>query len=251
MKQRLIYAALTVLTLCAPVTVVAQTYQAGSLPAQEILDIVRDGGFDPLGQPLRRGPNYVLRAVDGSDREVRVVINARSGDIVSVTPVTTAARVPPGGSMGPYERMAPGYVPPGPPAAYRNGPPVVYEDDEPVYGRPRVPSAPPASGFNAPTQTPAEADEDDAALNPRPLHSTEIPPPAGQDGLLPPPPERFPQRAAPPIAKPKPVKRAAVTPPKSAPLPKPRPASSEPPPSAEANAPPPANDKSDEVEVPH
>ena len=42
-------------------------------------------------------------------------------------------------------------------------------------------------------------------------------------GMLPPPPERFPQRAA-PAAPPKPVKRAAAVPPKQAPLPKPKPA---------------------------
>ena len=30
---------------------------------------------------MRRGPNYVLRAIDDNDREVRVVVDARSGDI--------------------------------------------------------------------------------------------------------------------------------------------------------------------------
>jgi hypothetical protein len=47
--------------------------------------------------------------------------------------------------------------------------------------------------------------------------------PGPQDGMLPPPPERFPQRALPPAAKPAPPKRAAAAPPKQAPLPKPRP----------------------------
>jgi hypothetical protein len=246
----------------------AQGINPGTLPPQEILGIVQDGGFDPLGQPVRRGPNYVLRAVDDSDREVSVVINARTGGIVSVTPVTTASRVPPGGSIGPYERITPGYVPPGPPG-YRGAPTVIYEDDEPVYARPPAPGAPlprgatarstsrnaPTPGYGMRTQAPADVEDDDAPDS-RPLRSTEIPPPAEkQDGLLPPPPERFPQRAAPAApAKPKPVKRAAATPPKSAPLPKPRPADMEKtaPSSPDETAPPADSiNKSDPAAVPH
>ena len=87
---------------------------AAALPPHEILTILRSTGFDPLGQPVRRGPNYVLRAIDDNDREVRVVVSARSGDVLSVTPMQTASRMPPprgGITMGPYERMPPGYVP--------------------------------------------------------------------------------------------------------------------------------------------
>src|SRR4029079_9168299 len=91
----------------------------GGCRPYKILRILRSTGLDPLGQPVRRGPNYVLRAIDDSDREVRVVVSARSGGVQSVTPIQTASRVPPGGSMGPYERMPPGYIPPG---AYRSGP---------------------------------------------------------------------------------------------------------------------------------
>jgi hypothetical protein len=232
----MLYATLAMLAMSAPALAepmrLAQAYERGTLPPEEILDILRSGGFDPLGQPLRRGPNYVLRAVDDTDREVRVVINARSGDILSVTPVATASRLPPSGSMGPYERMAPGYLPPGPPGVYRGGPPVVYEDDGPPpgYGRPPAPVPNVRSGSVRPPNPNAarlDPDEEDASppLNSRPLRSGEIPPPAGgQDGLLPPPPERFPQRAAPPAPpKPKPAQRAAAAPPKTAPLPKPRP----------------------------
>jgi hypothetical protein len=62
-----------------------------------------------------------------------------------------------------------------------------------------------------------------------------------RSGMLPPPPERFPQRAAPP-AQPKPVKRAAAAPPKQAPLPKPKPAATSDvaPPAAPQAAPDPA-----------
>ena len=66
------------------------------VPPYEVLTIVRSAGLDPIGQASRRGPIYVLRAIDDDDREVRVVVDARYGDIVSITPVMTASRdVPP------------------------------------------------------------------------------------------------------------------------------------------------------------
>ena len=101
---------------------------------------LRSTGLDPIGQPVRRGPNYVLRAIDDNDREVSVVINARSGDILSVTPVQTASRMPPprgGVSMGPYERMPPGYIPPGA-AAAATALPVADDDDDAAAARLRL-----------------------------------------------------------------------------------------------------------------
>lgn len=243
MTRRMLGVMIAMFAFIAPAA--AQSRDVGALPPDEILGIVRDGGFDPLGQPVRRGPNYVLRAVDDTDREVSVVVNARSGDILSVTPVRTASRITPSGSTGP--RMAPGYVPPG---AYR-GAPMIIEDDEPVYRRPPapIPNAPP--GYSARPQTPGAAPgyvarppqaEDDDGPSPndtRAIRPSKIPPPAGgQDGLLPPPPERFPQRAAPAAPpKPKPVQRAAAAPPKSTPLPKPRPSNAETPPPAVRSTP--------------
>jgi cell division septation protein DedD len=61
------------------------------LPPFEILTIVRSTGLDPLGQPLRRGSAYVLRAVDGYGEEVRVTVDARRGEILSVQPVVPVA----------------------------------------------------------------------------------------------------------------------------------------------------------------
>ena len=215
---------------------------AGGLPPHEILSILRSTGLDPLGQPVRRGPNYVLRAIDDNDREVRVVVSARSGDVLSVTPVQTASRMPPprgGVTMGPYERMPPGYVPSdadrsAPPAGYRAGAPV---DDETTmsrvgYDNPNAPRPPaPMPGALPPSRSsnaaplprggamPRERDDDVSSLS-EPNVITADP---DRSGMLPPPPERFPQRAA-PAAPPKPVKRAAAAPPKQAPLPKPKPA---------------------------
>jgi hypothetical protein len=222
-KQRWVFA-IVMLVLPASASAeplrVAQA-EAGILPPREIFEVLNSEGFDPLGQPVRRGPNYVLRAVDDTDREVNVVINARSGAIVSVTPVRTASRMPPGVGLAPPDRVAPGYLPP---RTYRGAP--VVEDDEPIVRPPAsVPQRPPSYVARPPGYVPPVVDEDAPPVSGA-VRSTELPPPAGQQqGLLPPPPERFPQRAAPATPlKPKPVQRAAATPVKPTPLPKPKPA---------------------------
>jgi hypothetical protein len=233
-KRNMIYAALAGLVLAGPAA--AQVYGPGGLlPPHEIVRMLRSSGLEPLGQPLRRGPNYVLRAIDDYDREVSVVVSARSGEVLSVTVGETASRLPPparGGGLtfGPYERMAPGAMPPGamppgamppgamPPGAmrpggYPAGAPLVDEDEPNIAAHPdtprppaALPGAPPVRSSNAAPPTPSviTADPD-------------------RSGLLPPPPERFPQRAA-PVVPAKPIKRAAAAPPKAAPLPKPKPA---------------------------
>jgi len=65
----------------------AQATPADVLPAYEILNSVRSLGFRPTTQALRRGPYYVLHAIDRRGVEVRVVADAQLGDIVSVAPV--------------------------------------------------------------------------------------------------------------------------------------------------------------------
>ena len=234
-KRSMIFTALAVLALSTPA--VAQGYPPGAMPPgamppHEILTMLRSTGFDPIGQPVRRGPNYMLRAIDDNDREVNLVINARSGDIVSVTPIQTASRMPPGVSMGPYERMAPGYVPPAGSRGY--GPPVVDDDDDAPpppgfgYGAPRPPGSMPGAlprSSNAAPPPPRGGttmrDGDDAPMSGTPNVITADP---DRGGVLPPPPERFPQRVAPAAPpKPKPAIREAAAPPKAAPIPKPKP----------------------------
>jgi len=56
---------------------------AGGLPPHEILTIIRSTGFEPLGRPVRNGQTYVLRAIDPYDMEVRLIVDARTGRIVS------------------------------------------------------------------------------------------------------------------------------------------------------------------------
>ena len=65
----------------------AQATAADALPAYEILNNVRALGFRPTTQALRRGPYYVMHAIDPRGMEVRVVADAQLGDIVSVAPI--------------------------------------------------------------------------------------------------------------------------------------------------------------------
>lgn len=188
------------------------------LPAHEIATIVRSAGFIPMSPAMRRGESYVLRASAPDGREMRVTVNARRGGIVSAVPVGPAEDAMPGERLGPYERIAPpGYIAaPEPPGVYRSGPPVVYEGDRPVIFERRPMEAIP----NAPPRGPRVGARD---IQPD-LTDPDI---MREEGALPPPPERFPQRAAPqpaqkPAAKPAPVKRAAAPPP-ATPLPKPKP----------------------------
>jgi len=178
----------------------------GLLPAPEIAAIVRSAGFEPLSPAMRRGDSYVLRAARRDGREVRLVISARSGEIVSATPVVAAG--PGGERLGPMDGP-PGYVPP----------PIIHERDIPM----RRPLA------NVPRSPDGLVPEMDEPMPPSGAAPNVPREERGEHGLLPPPPERFPPRAAPapappqkPAAKPAPVKRASATP-----LPKPRPAGSE------------------------
>jgi len=289
----------------------------GGLPPYEVITIVRSAGLDPIDRPVRRGPNYVLHAIGQNDQEVRVIVDARRGEIVRIVPTMSASRMPPprgGYSMGPYERMdgygparsAPGY---GAPDSYRTGARPVDPDDEeddpsyqsaprppgnvpggaqrPGYAPPPAPRTgyadpppviratppagagvargndlPPPSGGTGASAYPSAPPAPRAATA-YPPRSTDlppsrdprlanVPPQGGRDGMLPPPPERFPQRAAPAAEKkepPKPVKRAAATAapkPAAAPVPKPKPAT---PASVSAPAAPPATPATPAPEV--
>ncbi len=135
----------------------AQAVEYGGLPPYEIVTIVRSAGLDPLDRPVRRGPNYELHAIGQDDQEVRVIVDARRGQIVRVVPTMTASRAPAGAArggytMGPYERMdgtarpAPGYAAPGN-SRYgaRSVDPDDDEDDPSYQTAPRPPANVPGS----------------------------------------------------------------------------------------------------------
>lgn len=59
---------------------------ADAVPAYEIITALREMGLEPRTLPLRRGPYYVLHALDPRGIRMRVVADAHFGDIISVTP---------------------------------------------------------------------------------------------------------------------------------------------------------------------
>jgi hypothetical protein len=222
--KRILFGALASLTLLAsPASAepqrLAQGFAPDVLPPYEIMTIVRSTGLHPLDRPLRRGPTYVLHAVGRRGHELRVVVDARFGDILSVRPVATAWRGPPGLTYGPYERVPPRYVQP--PDVYGNAPP---DDDEvppSIFGpRPRATLPPPRVSAAPPPDDPITAPRSDRPIRePRVIPAT---PEADLNGPLPPPPERFQRRPSlPAAAKPAPKRAAAVD--TRPPLPKPRP----------------------------
>ena len=140
-----------------------------------------------------------------NDREVSVVVNARSGDVLSVTPVQTASRMPPprgGVTMGPYERMPPGYVPPAAIAPERRLMTMTTSRTSSTIrtrrarrvrcpARRRCVRAMPRRCLRAVVRC-------SAATSASPLSEPNvITADPDRSGMLPPPPERFPQRAAP------------------------------------------------------
>jgi hypothetical protein len=65
--------------------------EAATRPAYEIITTLISMGIYPIGEPVRRGPYYILHAYDRRGIEVRVVADARFGDILSVAPATNGA----------------------------------------------------------------------------------------------------------------------------------------------------------------
>jgi hypothetical protein len=91
-KPLAICAGLWLLGVAAAETAAAQTIYGSpelsdpALPPYEIMSIVRSTGLTPLTRPMRRGPYYVLVAVDRVGRQMRVVVDAQLGDIVNLRP---------------------------------------------------------------------------------------------------------------------------------------------------------------------
>ena len=56
------------------------------LPPMEIIAIVRESGFSPLGSPQQRGLVYTMSVIDRGGDDGRLVIDARSGRIIRFIP---------------------------------------------------------------------------------------------------------------------------------------------------------------------
>src|SRR5215212_3904965 len=59
----------------------------GPMPTENVFDMVRQMGLEPLGAPVRNGSVYIQRAADYYGRPLRVVVDASRAQVVSVAPV--------------------------------------------------------------------------------------------------------------------------------------------------------------------
>ncbi|HEY2137785.1 MAG TPA: hypothetical protein VGH49_18010 [Xanthobacteraceae bacterium] len=74
-----------------------------ALPPFQIMAIARSTGFDPISRPIRSGRTYVMRALDPYDVEVSLVVDARTGRLVSARQVAAPPYAARRGPMpGPY-----------------------------------------------------------------------------------------------------------------------------------------------------
>lgn len=83
------------------------------LPPDQVMSVLRSGGFSPLGRVTQRGWIYTVAALDRSGEDGRLIIDARTGQIIRFIPAQAVD-----------ERLMAAYGPPGPPpvayAGYEN-----------------------------------------------------------------------------------------------------------------------------------
>jgi len=118
-----------------------RVYDPG-LPPHEIMRIVRSTGLAPLTRPGRRGPYYMVVAANRSGGQMRVVVDAYSGEIVRINPMLVAGLYAPqvAAPYDPAPRVV--TVPPelrDPPPGY--GPNARFDDGVPPVPPRSVPSA--------------------------------------------------------------------------------------------------------------
>jgi hypothetical protein len=78
----------------------------GPMPAEDVFEMVRAMGLEPIGRPVRNGPYLIQRASDFYGKPMRVTIDAARAQVVSVE----AAGGPPAIYGGPYAATGP-YAP--------------------------------------------------------------------------------------------------------------------------------------------
>lgn len=107
----------------------AQVYAVTDiLPPQEITAIVRQAGLQPISRPVWRPGRYVLHAIDRYGRTLRVVVDARMGEVIRAVPVDVYADIGPRG-YEPYPRPYYPRDPYGPAARPEPVPPTGMPDD--------------------------------------------------------------------------------------------------------------------------
>jgi hypothetical protein len=181
----------------------------GPLPPENVSEMVRQMGLEPVGAPVRSGPVYFQRAADYYGKPLRVVIDAHRAQVVMVEPIggpPMLHRGPYASAGAPYWRRPYGMsdeealAPPGSALAPRGQPPQA--------GLPPATQAKPVpkSAAIAPSQPPVPRKRPASA--PQQAAGSVEPLPAGPQASSPPVVEK-PANAAPPA----PEKPASAMPP--------------------------------------
>lgn len=141
MKHRwLLIAAAAGFLGCTPAN--AQMLAADILPPYEIVTIVRSMGLNPLERPRWRHGRYVMAATDRSGREVRVVVDAASGQVIRVVPIEVGYYSGPRGDGVRPDPYDPRYGAPPPPPRPIPSQPDYYYGQQPGYAPPRYQQQP-------------------------------------------------------------------------------------------------------------
>ena len=113
----------------------------GATTPDEVLSIIRSMDFEPLTMPLLRRQTYRVRAVDRDGEEVRIVVDARVGRVLSVTPLAPQLSRSPGYDAYNDDRRLQGNGFRGNPVQPRSG--NIPDEPQVIYGsRNREASAP-------------------------------------------------------------------------------------------------------------
>jgi hypothetical protein len=155
-----------------------QVTDTDALPAYEILTTMRLMGLSPTGEPVRRGPYYVLHAYDPRGIEVRVVADAQFGDILYIAPARALNT-----AYAPRYQRGPRiiHVPQPGESDDRHEPTASTNNHDEIVPLPRRRATPPADGPTPIRPTPrfkSKADAADKFDQPRDA-SSNAPPPAG------------------------------------------------------------------------
>jgi len=114
----------------------------GPLSPENVSEIVRHMGLEPVGAPVRSGPVYFQRAADYYGKPLRVVIDAHRAQVVMVEPVGAPTML----HRGPYASAGAPY--------WRRSYPYGMPDDDAIappgsvmapHGQPPQPGLPPAT----------------------------------------------------------------------------------------------------------
>jgi hypothetical protein len=128
----------------------------GPMPAEGVFEMIRQMGLQPIGRPVRNGPVYIQRAADYYGKLLRITIDARRAQVVSVEPVGG----PPMIHGGPYASAGAPYYrrPYGPYGA-------MPMDDDDDFGPPRAVMGP--HGLSPEMGTPQKPKAKSAAVTPQ------------------------------------------------------------------------------------